>query len=128
MEPNRGALLAHPWMRSSLTRASVSPAGLAVLTFGPMVSILAVPQLPALAAVDARSAAVVMLLAWMPCTPIGIPALMLQDERDRCTARRGMRRAWDVAVHLAVAGPARVVIASWLNVAGVVAAAAAFTR
>jgi hypothetical protein len=112
---------------TSLTRFATSAAGLVLMTFGPAVTLFAAPHVsPAWDTEMVRIFITVALIMWTPFTPLGVPSLLLQDERDKCTRRRGLLRIAPVAAHLAVTGPVRVVVATWCNLAGVVFAAMLF--
>jgi hypothetical protein len=111
-----------------LTGWATGPFGLVVLAAGPLASVYAAPLLAATDPQAALIAATVAVAMWSPFTPLGVPALLLQDERDASTSRRGCARIGPVAWHLSVGGPLRVVAATWANLTGVAVAAAALMQ
>lgn len=100
---------------SKLTLFTTGSAGVAILFFGPLISLALLP-LTNWDPLMVSYAQWLLLLAWSPLLPVGVPALLLQDERDKVN---GPFRALSVFLRLFVSGPARVVSASWANAAGV---------
>jgi len=107
---------------TALTRFALSPQGAALLAVGPVLSVLAAP-LSGWDPTMVHNLQLVLLVAWAPVLPVAVPALLTQDLRDAHRALRS-RVPGSLAVYLFVTGPARLVRASWLNLAGVATAAA----
>lgn len=102
---------------TGLSRFALSTPMLALMLAGPSLTLLAVnhagwdPQITA-------AAGFVTLLLWAPL-PLSIPGLLLQDLRDQLAVQRlPLTRVAAVCRYLYVAGPARVLTFSWLNLAG----------
>lgn len=108
---------------TSLTRMATGFGGLLLMTFGPLLTVIAAHNVPAWDEALLHAGGYVALIMWIPFNPLSLSALLLQDERDRCTARRGLSRFIPVASHLGFTGPARVITATWLNLAGLLLAA-----
>lgn len=123
------ARLPRPWTPSTaLLAVALSAPGLAVLGLGPLACVLATPLLGWDAAMT-DSARWVFVVLWTPFVPVGIPALALQDFRDRVAPGRApWTRLSALVRQLAFTGPSPVTTATWANLAGVAAAVWYLTR
>lgn len=104
---------------TQLSQLALSTPTIAAVLVGPALTVLALgltswdPQMVA-------AARLVALLLWSPL-PLGIPGLLLQDLRDQLAVQRmPMTRITAVTQYLFLAGPARVLAFSWLNLVGLV--------